>query len=230
MLVLIWSKDKAIKEEVLKSYWQLIFDPKEFEARTIAINLITLLNESTLTEATSLEELLNFLLDWNNQIEEREKDKKKDMFQIPANVYKNFWEIFILGLKDPVNSRKETRASLQLLRICCSKSKEAWAQKFENFQGILASFRKNKNKIDWIIVKEISLIVEKTSEPPTKLLQLFLVLLIEFQGQMDTEWFCAAEQIINMIFSFKKDPEDMAKNLILKCTRFLYENKKGNNP
>lgn len=227
MLVLIWSKDKAIKEEVLKAYWQLVFDPKVFDSKTIANNLITLLNESTLTEATSLEEMLNFLLDWNNQIEEKDREKKKDLFQIPAGVYKNLWENFIIGLKDSVNSRKEARASLQLLRICCSKSKEAWAQKFDNFQNILLSFRKNKQKIDWIIVKEISLIVEKSIEPPPKLMQTFILLLIEYQGHTDTEWFCAAEQIINMIFSFKKDPEDMAKNLILKCTRFLYEKKEN---
>lgn len=159
MLVLIWSKDKAIKEEVLKAYWQLFFDPKEFSSHIIAHNLISLLNESSLTEATSLEELLNFMIDWNNQIEEKEKDKKKDLYQISPSVYICLWETFIKGLSDISGKRNEMRASLQILRICFSRNKEALSQKFESFINILYSFQK-KNEIDWIIVKEICIILE----------------------------------------------------------------------
>ena len=227
MLVLIWTKEKSTKEEVLKAYWQLLFDPKEFDSKAIANNLITLLNESNLTEATSLEELLNFMMDWNNQIEEKERDKKKDMYQIPPAVYKNLWETFINGLQNPLHNKNEIRSSLQILRICFSKNKEALVQKFDSFQNILVSYLKKKNPTDWIIVKEIGIIVEKSNEAPSKLIKIFLHLLMTYHGTTDTEWFCAAEQIINIVFSLKKDPESLTKFLILKCTQFIYEDKKS---
>lgn len=229
MLVLVWSKEKSIKEESLKSYWQLIFDPNIFDSKAIANNLINLLNESTLTEATSLEELLNYMMDWNNQIDEKDREKKRDLYQIPSAVYKNLWEIFVTGLQDPFRNKNAIRASLQILRICFSKNKDALIQKFDSFLNVLSSFRK-KNNVDWIVVKEISLIVEKSNESPAKLMKMLMVLLISFHGTMETEWFCAAEQIISMIFSLKKDPESLAKYLILKCTQFLYNNKKIDEP
>lgn len=224
MLVLIWSKDKAIKEEVLKAYWQLFFDPKEFSSHIIAHNLISLLNESSLTEATSLEELLNFMIDWNNQIEEKEKDKKKDLYQISPSVYICLWETFIKGLSDISGKRNEMRASLQILRICFSRNKEALSQKFESFINILYSFQK-KNEIDWIIVKEICIILEKSGENHQKLVKCLINILTNSHGTNDTEWFCSAEQILNLIFSIKSDPENMTKIIILKCTAFLYEKK-----
>ena len=226
MLVLIWSKDKVIKEEVLKAYWQLFFDPKEFDSSSISYNLIHLLNESNLTEATSLEELLNFMIDWNNLIEEKDREKKKDLYQISPQVYIKLWETFTKGLTETHRNRNEMRASLQILRICFSKNKEALIQKFDGFLNILLSFQK-KRVIDWIIVKEFSLILEKSGENNTKLAKGLVKILTDFHGTDDTEWFCAAEQIINMIFSFKTNPENLAKCILLRCTTFLYEKKSG---
>ena len=230
MLVLIWTKEKSIKEEVVKAYWQLVFDPKEFDSKSIANNLITLLNESSLTEATSLEELLNFMNDWNNQIEEKDREKKKDMYQIPTAVYKNLWEIFMNCLHDPLHNKNEMRCSIQILRICFSKNREALTQKFDSFHNILASFIKKKNTLDWIIVKEIGIILEKSNESDKKLIKILIHLLITYHGNFDTEWFCAAEQVINLIFALKKDePEPLTKYLILKVSQFLYEKKSEEN-
>lgn len=229
MLVLIWSKDKLIKEEVLKAYFQLFFDPKEYDSLQISSNIIALLNESNLTEATSLEELLSFMIDWNNQIEEKDKEKKRDLYQISPNVYKNLWETFNKGLNEPpLSNKKEMRAALQILRICFSKNKEALVQKFEGFINILSSFQKRRC-IDWIIVKEFALILEKSAENHPKLTRALVKILTDSHGTADTEWFCSAEQIINMIFSFKTDPENLSKVILLKCTGFLYE-KKGAEP
>lgn len=224
MLVLIWSKDKTIKEEVVKAYFQLFFDPKEYDSFQISSNIISLLNESNLTEATSLEELLSFMIDWNNQIEEKDKEKKRDLYQISPNVYKNLWETFTKGLNEPFPNKKEMRAALQILRICFSKNKEALVQKFDGFVNILSSSQK-KRSIDWIIVKEFALILEKSADNHSKLTKTLVKILIDSHGTADTEWFCAAEQIINMIFSFKADPETLSKGILLKCTAFLYEKK-----
>jgi hypothetical protein len=58
MLVLIWSKEKNIKEELMRAYWSLYIDENEHESEGVAINLIKLFKNATLTETTSLEELL----------------------------------------------------------------------------------------------------------------------------------------------------------------------------
>jgi condensin complex subunit 1 len=50
MLVLVWSKDKSVKDEVISSYWNLFMDRKEFKSKKIAENLISLLNDTNLTE------------------------------------------------------------------------------------------------------------------------------------------------------------------------------------
>lgn len=224
MMVLIWSKEKSIKEEILKAYYQLYFDPKEFDDKKIAYNMVKLLMESTMTEATSLEELFNHLIDWNNQIEEKEKDKKKDLFIISNMVFKSLWDLFLSGISG-INSKYEMRCALQILRICSSKNKEIITQKFDSFSNILTSFTKKKT-VDWIVVKEISIIIEKSKDNSTRtnnMIKVFMYLLIKTQGTTDTEWFAAAEQIINMIFVLKRDPDNYSQYLIVRLSKFLYE-------
>lgn len=54
-----------------------------------------------------------------------------------------------------------------------------------------------------------------------------LILIIKWHGTDNTEWYCAAEQIINMIFTLKANPEALIQYLILNCTKFLVDEKKG---
>ena len=235
MMVLIWTKDKPVKEELLKSYWLLYFDPNEFSSKQIALNMIKLLMESTLTEATSLEELLNYMLDWNSNIDEKEKDKdkKKDLFNISSSVFQALWDTFLNGLNGSV-SKGETRCALQLFRICQNRNKDIISQKVDSFHNILTTYsKKNSQNVDWIIVKEISLIVEKMNEKTTRsnhIIKLLMFLLITFQGTKDTEYFSAAEQIINMIFALKKnDADNFSQYLIKKMTGFLFDPKEVEN-
>lgn len=234
-MVLIWTKDKPVKEELLKSYWLLYFDPNEFNSKQIALNMIKLLMESTLTEATSLEELLNFMLDWNNNIDdkEKEKEKKKDLFNISSSVFQALWDTFLNGMNGSV-SKVETRCALQLLRICQNKNKDILSLKVDSFYNILSSYsKKNSQNVDWIIVKEISLIIEKMNEKTARsnqIIKLLMFLLITFQGTKDTEYFSAAEQIINMIFALKKnDADSFSQYLIKKMTGFLFDSKELEN-
>ena len=58
MLALVWSKEKQIKEEVIKAYWNLYLDESEYKIEGVANNIIELFEKAALTELISLEELL----------------------------------------------------------------------------------------------------------------------------------------------------------------------------
>lgn len=76
MLVLIWSKEKHIKEELIKAYWVLYLDEKAFKPEAVAKNLVYLFKKASLTDLTSLEELLLSILKWNSNLEDKELEKK----------------------------------------------------------------------------------------------------------------------------------------------------------
>ncbi len=82
--------------------------------------------------------------------------------------------------------------------------------------------------IDWIVVKELSMILEKTPESNEKtdaLIKSLIYLLNKNHGTSDTEWFCACEQILNTIFIITKRPENISEYLILKLSKFIFTNK-----
>lgn len=91
---MIWSKEKNVIEELLKTYWYLFLNNEEFSPQQITWNLIKLVSKSTLTESTSLEEMIYYILNWNKNIDPKELDKKKDMFNFRSDIYSNLWEIF----------------------------------------------------------------------------------------------------------------------------------------
>jgi condensin complex subunit 1 len=143
MLVLIWSKEKTIQEELLKAYWSLYLNDKEFEHRVISKKLVNLLNSSTISEATSLEELLCHIIDWDHKIEEKDKEKKKGIYYIKEGVFKGLWEIFVHGLKKPADKdRLDARSALQILRITFNKKRDFLLPKFQNMLDILNSYKK----------------------------------------------------------------------------------------
>lgn len=57
-MVLIWSKEKSVKEEVISTYYQLYLNQEQLPPNRIAKNLIQLLQDSDITESTSLEEVI----------------------------------------------------------------------------------------------------------------------------------------------------------------------------
>ena len=154
MLVLIWSKEKTIVEELLKAYWKLFFDPKQFTPEKIALNLIALFSSANLTEKTSLEELLTHVLDENKQAQENEK-KNKEIFTFNSQMFKFLWNIYLSGFHsiekkviedlDPKAKAdlKNTRSALEILRISFSKRPDLLESKFDSFAIILGSFLRN---------------------------------------------------------------------------------------
>ena len=152
MLVLIWSKERVIIEELLKAYWQLYFDTEVYSTEKVAGNLIHLYNRANLTEKTSLEELISFVISPATD----EKDKKlKEMFYFPDPVFKILWNIFLVGFQnmeknkgdesDPKfrEERQSVRSALEILRTVYSKKKDILDDKIDSFNIILKSFLKN---------------------------------------------------------------------------------------
>jgi len=64
-------------------------------------------------------------------------------------------------------------------------------------------------------------ICKESSPRINTIIKNLLLLLIKWHGTKNNEWLCAAEQIINMIFSIKNSPETLIQYLILNCTKFL---------
>lgn len=119
MLVLIWSREKSVKEELLKAYWALYLDEKVFKAEGVARNLAFLFKKATLTDLTSLEELVINIQRWNESLEEKEREKKQDYFYLSAKTLDKVWEIFtstVIHSQEP-NSKYAMRAAFSVLRI-----------------------------------------------------------------------------------------------------------------
>ena len=153
MLVLIWSKEKVVIEELLRAYWQLYFDTDRYTPEKVAGNLIHLYNRANLTEKTSLEEMITYVLSPATD----EKDKKiKDMFYFPDSVFKILWNIFLVGFQnmekttndenDPRyhEERQSVRSALEILRTVYNKKRDILNDKLDSFNIILKSFLQNQ--------------------------------------------------------------------------------------
>jgi len=235
MLVLIWSKERNIIEELLNAYWQLYFDADTYSPERVAGNLIHLYNRSNLTERTSLEEVLSFVLD--EKSDDEKEAKLKEAFNFPDSVFKILWNIFLVGFQNMEKSspeendpkakeeRQAVRSALQILRTVYVKRPDFLEDKLDSFNVILNSFLKNNNP-DWIFVKEISLILERTNasaQSINPIIKNLILLTVKWHGTDNTEWYCSTEQLINMIFTIKASPESLIQYLILQCTKFMLE-------
>lgn len=92
MLMLIWNKEKSVKDQLLQAYWTLFLDDKVFKHDGVAKNLISLYKNANLTEKTSLDELLTYVMKWKDLDVKENKDKKvvdkkKLIYGISNSVY-----------------------------------------------------------------------------------------------------------------------------------------------
>ena len=86
MLALVWNKDAQIKTEVQNTYWKLYLNPKAYKPKKIADNLIDLLTDTNLTEATSFEEMIVSMMAVSTS--SSQKERKKDVqFEISMEVF-----------------------------------------------------------------------------------------------------------------------------------------------
>ncbi|KAL4444819.1 hypothetical protein ABPG74_016027 [Tetrahymena malaccensis] len=232
MLVLIWSREKLVKEELIKAYWILYLDEKAFKPEGVAKNLVYLFKKANLTDLTSLEELLIAIQKWNQTIEEKERDKKQDMFYISNKTFDKIWDIFTTSvIQNDANSKYSMRAALTILRISSQNNRTIFSQnRMISLIEVLKKFLR-LNQPDWIVVKEIGILLENKEDCNylNSFIKLMIFILIKFQGTVDNEWYCACEQILNTIFSIEQNPESLIKYLILRCTKTLLEGQDTSN-
>ena len=94
----------------------------------------------------------------------------------------------------------------------------------DSFLHILRGFIKS-NQPDWIIIKEMCqiLINEEDKSPKFQsLIKCLVYVQIRYFGTKNPEWYCSCEQVINMIFVCKQNPETLAEYTILKCAQRLF--------
>lgn len=63
ILVLIWSKEKIIKTEVLNTFYEIFMNDRIIKKDRICKNLIEIVKISNLTEKVSIEEILRCMME-----------------------------------------------------------------------------------------------------------------------------------------------------------------------
>jgi condensin complex subunit 1 len=63
ILVLIWSKEKIIKTEVLNTFYEIFMNDRIIKRERICKNLIEIVKISNLTEKVSIEEILKCMME-----------------------------------------------------------------------------------------------------------------------------------------------------------------------
>ncbi|EGR27594.1 hypothetical protein IMG5_193940 [Ichthyophthirius multifiliis] len=236
MLVLIWNKEKHIKDELMKAYWNLYMDESQYKPEGVAINLIKLFQKASLNELTSLEELIIQIQKDENENEE--KNLKNNQFYISQKTLEKIWEIFLQSQNTLNNNNNQqiqiekneiSRASIRILRISSSiqnkkkKKYEIFAiNKVQSLQEITKKALQNPPlQIDWIILKEILTLLELQAFKNENIIKNMTYLLEKNQGTSQNEWYCASEQLINTIFKQEINPEQTMRNFIVKLTQNL---------
>ncbi|KAG1681236.1 Condensin complex subunit 1 [Nymphon striatum] len=119
MLLLIWSKEIGIKEAIVGAYRRLYLNSEGQNERAKALgivkNLTHLMEDLTLGESTSLEELIAEFM--------KSKDLSKQVIQV-------LWEMF--SLKLPNTTESDSSAALQLLSMA---ARAFYLTKPDNFPG-----------------------------------------------------------------------------------------------
>lgn len=184
--------------------------------------------DCSLTDITCLEELIGNILTWNQQVDEKDRDKKQNRYYIKAQVFNQLWETFVKELenKDPAKNVDIMHNSLRIIRMSTIYQKDILnSNKYISLIEILKSQLKCQNP-DWIIIQETAHVVEINrqhlkSDHINSFIKILLFLLIKFQGTDNNNWYCAAEKIIDMLFIAKTNSENLAQFLIKKCTKSL---------
>jgi hypothetical protein len=103
--MLVFSKEKGVKEEVLHCF--AVLHLLEQPPNKVAESLITLFKGASLQDITCLEEIIESLID---------DAKKNDEVRIDREVYRYLWDTFIKSLRN--NNNEEDRvACIAILRV-----------------------------------------------------------------------------------------------------------------
>ncbi|CAK82169.1 unnamed protein product (macronuclear) [Paramecium tetraurelia] len=186
MILLVWSQDKTIQQEVIKKFWKLFLrDTKK--TRQIILQIIDLISKSNLKELISLEKII---LSYETELAPN--------YKFPSKIFHTLWEYF-------GNQEIDQRSMLIFVRIMLTRNSsllnlEKVAQIYNQLQ------KYSKKDPDWIIIKELATILSKLDRTHgknqinfNKSIDLLIILLIKYQNSSDMNYFCACDSIIQLV-------------------------------
>lgn len=144
--ILIFSKEKKIKDEVLTNFIYLHLNNKSEE---VAKELVELFAKAAPQDHSALEEIIETIVS---------ESVNKSIVIIKPQAYAHMWNHFIKFEREQIN-QAEKRAIITILRIAFSKDHSLIKEEnIESFLNMLKVYAEN-NEPDFHIVKEISKII-----------------------------------------------------------------------
>ncbi|CAD8143743.1 unnamed protein product [Paramecium octaurelia] len=186
MILLVWSQDKSISQEVIKKFWKLFLrDTKK--TRQIVLSLIDLISKSNLKELISLEKII---LSYETE--------QVPNYKFPSKIFHVLWEYF-------GSQEVDQRSMLIFVRVLLTRNSSYLnLEKVAQIYNLLQKY--NKKDPDWIIIKELATILSKLDRSQNKnqinfnkSIDLLIILLIKYQNSQDMNYFSACDSIIQLV-------------------------------
>lgn len=224
MLVLIWSRDTAVRDAVVEAYKGLYLDPVAPNARTktslIVKNLITLTQGASMGDLTSLEELMSELM----------KGKL-----IPVAVIKLLWEKFTM--KDPQTTQEESRMALVLLGMLAGAEMDIVRT---NVDVLVSTGLGPRAEEDFLLARDTCVALLKLGQthkkpgcsaaepfrlpPKHTIFERLTEILVSGVRKLDQlVWTPLMEKAITVIYVLAEHPETIAENIIKKIAACLLD-------
>ncbi|KAJ8021490.1 Condensin complex subunit 1 [Holothuria leucospilota] len=228
MMVLVWSKEQAVKEAVVNAYRRLYLNPDGPTERArclhIVRNLMALMFGATIGQMTSLEELICEFV--------RSKELPKQVFQL-------LWEIFT-G-KHPDMGDMESRAALKLLGMAAGADMDLV---HSNTEVLVTVGLGERAKDDFLLARDTCVTLLKLggsgkpkasskTEPlrfPSDhrmFTQLADILVTGLTKTEDNHWLPLAEQAVKVIFLLGEHPEVIVSDIIKRLALTIMEDQEN---
>ncbi|XP_064081670.1 condensin complex subunit 1-like [Macrobrachium nipponense] len=223
MLVLVWSKEQAIKDAVVEAYQRLYINSDissdRARAQHIVRNLSALITGSTLGERTSLDEIVSQFVNSGD---------------INKHCVTLMWEKFTKTLPDTTDD--EARAALVLLAMCANSEVSIISS---NISVLVKSGLGERGEKDFALVKEtcsallkLAVSKPKTDSPnaPFRLeqdheifIRLAKILVAGLTRLEDRQYCPMATQAISTIYSLAEHPDIISGEIIQNMATIMQE-------
>ena len=224
---LIWVKENAVKEELLKVFFKLYIEKKE--PIQVVEEICYILKNIDQSKKICLEEIIKQLYNNNRKKDTVLDNKKIDISKIKLHlgIIKTLWNYFINNYQSEENMENGLSA-LYLLRLGTFYHKEWILNHIRNIYDIYKKFIKEVH-IEWKIVEEfVNMFIycheSLSEENKDMILKIHIYFLLKYQGCMNADYFIVAEKIIHLIFILRYDPEILSDFLLKRMSVFLDEN------
>jgi condensin complex subunit 1 len=225
MLNLIIKSDESVKKRLIESYQEIYFH-RDIALDIQAANLIDVCINLNHSEFTCLRELLKYLIQSNN---------------IDKLMFREIWKIYLRNpdaeitrhkLNTPEEYRSklnllviESRAALQILNLAADYDNSLLLSCSDIFiKSILTQLQ--KPTVDWLMLKECILGLRKIHNMKKDIVEMCLIKIcksvIKGYGTDDNNWYIAAQELIEALFSLLTEPETISQYLIIKLSRPLF--------